>query len=115
MAMPEGSTGVACNEDARGGQRPHGGGAQDSGAAAAPRGKLRKNPGVLRPRNGRARGLRRCGFASRLVQPGPGALFASQTLKFAAPVCVGDEVVARVQALHIIRTTGATKCSTTSG
>ena len=39
-----------------------------------------------------------------LVQPG--AVYASQTLKFAAPVYVGDEVVARVQALNI-RTTGA--------
>ena len=39
-----------------------------------------------------------------LVQPG--AVYASQTLKFAVPVYVGDEVVARVQALHI-RTTMA--------
>jgi len=38
-----------------------------------------------------------------LVQPG--AVYASQTLKFAAPVYVGDEVVARVQALHIRTTT----------
>ena len=41
-------------------------------------------------------------------------VYASQTLKFVAPVYVGDEVVARVQALNIIRTTGATNCSTTS-
>jgi acyl dehydratase len=46
-----------------------------------------------------------------LVQPG--AVYASQTLKFAAPVYVGDEVVARVQALHI-RTTTAANSSTAS-
>ncbi|KAG2570657.1 hypothetical protein PVAP13_7KG077981 [Panicum virgatum] len=40
-----------------------------------------------------------------LVQPG--VVYASQILKFAAPVYIGDEVVARVQALHI-RTTTAT-------
>uniref|UniRef100_N1QTT6 Thioesterase domain-containing protein n=1 Tax=Aegilops tauschii TaxID=37682 RepID=N1QTT6_AEGTA len=36
----------------------------------------------------------------------PGAVYASQSLKFAAPVHVGDEVVAQVQALHI-KATGA--------
>ncbi|KAE8798735.1 (R)-specific enoyl-CoA hydratase [Hordeum vulgare] len=36
----------------------------------------------------------------------PGAVYASQSLKFAAPVYVGDEVVAQVQALHI-KATGA--------
>jgi acyl dehydratase len=40
-------------------------------------------------------------------------VYASQTLKFAAPVYVGDEVVARVQVLNI-RTTGATNSSTAS-
>jgi len=46
-----------------------------------------------------------------LVQPG--AVYANQTLKFAAPVYVGDEVVARVQALNI-RTTGPMSSGTAS-
>lgn len=48
----------------------------------------------------------------------PGAVYASQSLKFAAPVYIGDVVVAQVQALHI-KATGAshivkfaTKCFT---
>jgi acyl dehydratase len=45
-----------------------------------------------------------------LVQPG--AVYASQTLKFAAPVYVGDEVVARVQALNIRTTAAATNSCT---
>ncbi|XP_034602552.1 3-hydroxyacyl-[acyl-carrier-protein] dehydratase, mitochondrial [Setaria viridis] len=40
-------------------------------------------------------------FPSIIAASFPGAVYASQTLKFAAPVYVGDEVVARVQALHI--------------
>uniref|UniRef100_A0A8R7P6L0 MaoC-like domain-containing protein n=1 Tax=Triticum urartu TaxID=4572 RepID=A0A8R7P6L0_TRIUA len=31
----------------------------------------------------------------------PGAVYMSQSFKFAAPVYVGDEVVAQLQALHI--------------
>ncbi|KAG0525002.1 hypothetical protein BDA96_06G017800 [Sorghum bicolor] len=45
-------------------------------------------------------------FPSIIAASFPGAVYASQTLKFAAPVYVGYEVVARVQALNI-RTTGA--------
>jgi len=63
-------------------------------------------------------------FPSIIAARFPGAVYASQTLKFAAPVYVGDEVVARVQALHIRTTTAnsttasryvvkfATKCFT---
>ncbi|CAN6234332.1 unnamed protein product [Urochloa humidicola] len=40
-------------------------------------------------------------FPSIIAARFPGAVYASQTLKFAAPVHVGDDVVARVQALHI--------------
>ncbi|CAO2183703.1 unnamed protein product [Urochloa humidicola] len=40
-------------------------------------------------------------FPSVIAAHFPGAVYASQTLRFAAPVYVGDEVVARVQALHI--------------
>ncbi|KAG2564993.1 hypothetical protein PVAP13_7NG003400 [Panicum virgatum] len=44
-------------------------------------------------------------FPSIIAARFPGAVYASQTLKFASPVYVGDEVVARVQALHIRTTT----------
>ncbi|CAL5033692.1 unnamed protein product [Urochloa decumbens] len=40
-------------------------------------------------------------FPSVIAARFPGAVYASQTLKFAAPVYVGDDIVARVQALHI--------------
>ncbi|KAL6841130.1 hypothetical protein ACP4OV_029099 [Aristida adscensionis] len=40
-------------------------------------------------------------FPSVIAARFPGAVYASQSLKFAAPVFVGDEVVAQVQALHI--------------
>ncbi|XP_066308998.1 3-hydroxyacyl-[acyl-carrier-protein] dehydratase, mitochondrial-like isoform X2 [Miscanthus floridulus] len=40
-------------------------------------------------------------FPSVIAAHFPGALYASQTLRFAAPVYVGDEVVAQVRALHI--------------
>ncbi|XP_035821223.1 (R)-specific enoyl-CoA hydratase isoform X2 [Zea mays] len=40
-------------------------------------------------------------FPSVIAASFPGAVYASQTLKFAAPVYVGDEVVARVKALNI--------------
>lgn len=36
----------------------------------------------------------------------PGAMYASQSLKFVEPVYIGDVVVAQVQALHI-KATGA--------
>ncbi|ONM18887.1 Thioesterase superfamily protein [Zea mays] len=52
-------------------------------------------------------------FPSVIAASFPGAVYASQTLKFAAPVYVGDEVVARVKALNI-RMIGTTNCSTTS-
>lgn len=52
-------------------------------------------------------------FPSVIAARFPGAVYASQTLKFAAPVYIGDEVVARVQALHI-RMTAAANSSTTS-
>ncbi|XP_066346649.1 3-hydroxyacyl-[acyl-carrier-protein] dehydratase, mitochondrial-like [Miscanthus floridulus] len=52
-------------------------------------------------------------FPSLIAASFPGAVYASQTLKFAAPVYVGDEVFARVQALNI-RTTGAANSSTAS-
>nr|CAB3486475.1 unnamed protein product [Digitaria exilis] len=44
-------------------------------------------------------------FPSIIATCFPGAVYASQTLKFAAPVYVGDDVVAEVQALHIRATT----------
>ncbi|CAN6247737.1 unnamed protein product, partial [Urochloa humidicola] len=40
-------------------------------------------------------------FPSVIAARFPGAAYASQTLKFTAPVYVGDDVVARVEALHI--------------
>uniref|UniRef100_A0A0A9C0M3 Uncharacterized protein n=1 Tax=Arundo donax TaxID=35708 RepID=A0A0A9C0M3_ARUDO len=44
----------------------------------------------------------------------PGAVYASQTLNFAAPVYVGDEVIAQVQALHIRKTTAAANSNITT-
>ncbi|KAL6653137.1 hypothetical protein ACP70R_012062 [Stipagrostis hirtigluma subsp. patula] len=41
-----------------------------------------------------------------------GAVYASQTLRFAAPVYVGDEVVAQVQALHIRKMAAAGSSAT---
>ncbi|KAJ1263811.1 hypothetical protein BS78_09G215200 [Paspalum vaginatum] len=52
-------------------------------------------------------------FPSVIAARFPGAVYVSQTLKFAAPVYVGDEVVSRVQVLHI-RTMAAANSSTTS-
>ncbi|XP_020163897.1 3-hydroxyacyl-[acyl-carrier-protein] dehydratase, mitochondrial [Aegilops tauschii subsp. strangulata] len=57
-------------------------------------------------------------FPALIAAHFPGAVYASQSLKFAAPVYVGDEVVAQVQALqinaagarHIVKF--ATKCFT---
>ncbi|XP_044980332.1 (R)-specific enoyl-CoA hydratase-like [Hordeum vulgare subsp. vulgare] len=40
-------------------------------------------------------------FPALIASHFPGAVYASQSLKFAAPVHVGDEVVAQVKALHI--------------
>ncbi|XP_037447377.1 uncharacterized protein LOC119317080 [Triticum dicoccoides] len=45
-------------------------------------------------------------FPALITSHAPGAMYASQSLKFAAPVHVRDEVVAQVQALHI-KATGA--------
>lgn len=39
----------------------------------------------------------------------PGAVYASQSLKFAAPVYIGDEVLAQLQALHIRAATTTTR------
>uniref|UniRef100_A0A453AFI9 MaoC-like domain-containing protein n=2 Tax=Aegilops tauschii TaxID=37682 RepID=A0A453AFI9_AEGTS len=57
-------------------------------------------------------------FPALIASHVPGAVYVSQSLKFTAPVHVGDEVVAQVQALHI-KATGArhvvkfaTKCFT---
>ncbi|VAH10160.1 unnamed protein product [Triticum turgidum subsp. durum] len=46
-------------------------------------------------------------FPALIASHFPGAVYASQSLKFAAPVHVGDEVVAQVQALHIKATGGS--------
>ncbi|KAL6909474.1 hypothetical protein ACP4OV_001755 [Aristida adscensionis] len=43
-------------------------------------------------------------FPSVIAARFPGAVYASQSLKFTAPVFVGDEVIAQVQALHIRET-----------
>ncbi|PWZ24980.1 (R)-specific enoyl-CoA hydratase [Zea mays] len=51
-------------------------------------------------------------FPSIIAASFPGAVYASQTLKFAAPVYVGDEVVARVQTLNIRTTAAATNSCT---
>lgn len=60
-------------------------------------------------------------FPALIASHFPGAVYARQSLRFAAPVHVGDEVVAEVQALQI-KATGArhivkfaTKCFTDAG
>jgi acyl dehydratase len=56
-----------------------------------------------------AHGLISLSVVSRLigtVLPGPGSLWVSQTVRFSAPVLVGDEVVARVTVEQISKGTG---------
>ncbi|XP_062184601.1 3-hydroxyacyl-[acyl-carrier-protein] dehydratase, mitochondrial-like [Phragmites australis] len=53
-------------------------------------------------------------FPSLIAACFPSAVYAGQTLEFAAPVYVGDEVVAQVQALHIRPTTMAMNSNTIS-
>ncbi len=47
-----------------------------------------------------AHGMLSAGFISAVIGtklPGPGAIYLSQSLRFKAPVCIGDTVVARAQ------------------
>ncbi|KAL6640965.1 hypothetical protein ACP70R_019146 [Stipagrostis hirtigluma subsp. patula] len=51
-------------------------------------------------------------FPSVIAACFPGAVYVSQSLRFAAPVYVGDEVVAQVEALHIRKTAAAGSSAT---
>lgn len=48
-------------------------------------------------------------FPSLIASHFPGAVYASQSLKFAAPVYIGDEVLAQLQVLHIRAATTTTR------
>jgi 3-hydroxybutyryl-CoA dehydratase len=51
-----------------------------------------------------AHGLLSAGFISAVIankRPGPGSIYLSQTLKFLAPVFIGDTVTARVEAVGV--------------
>jgi 3-hydroxybutyryl-CoA dehydratase len=51
-----------------------------------------------------AHGLLAAGLISSVIAnklPGPGSVYVSQTLKFLAPVFIGDTVTARVEAIEI--------------
>ncbi|XP_051205840.1 3-hydroxyacyl-[acyl-carrier-protein] dehydratase, mitochondrial isoform X3 [Lolium perenne] len=60
-------------------------------------------------------------FPALIASRFPGAVYASQSLRFAAPVHVGDEAVAEVKALNIKTSSGrhivkfSTKCFTIGG
>jgi 3-hydroxybutyryl-CoA dehydratase len=65
-----------------------------------------------------AHGMLSAGFISTVFGtklPGPGAIYVSQTLRFKAPVRVGDTVVARVELTELVpqkkRATFKTTCS----
>ncbi|KAL6653135.1 hypothetical protein ACP70R_012060 [Stipagrostis hirtigluma subsp. patula] len=76
-------------------------------AVSGDRNPVHLDDGVARGVGGFARGRVVHGmlvaslFPSVIAARFPGAVYASQSLRFAAPVYVGDEVVAQVQALQI--------------
>ena len=64
-----------------------------------------------------AHGMLTAGFISAVLGtklPGPGSIYLSQSLKFKAPVRVGDTVVARVTAIAVDRDKGRCTFATTA-
>jgi 3-hydroxybutyryl-CoA dehydratase len=62
-----------------------------------------------------AHGMLSAGFISAVIGtrlPGPGAIYMSQTLRFLAPVRIGDQVrtVVRVEALDLPKKRGQLRC-----
>jgi 3-hydroxybutyryl-CoA dehydratase len=68
-----------------------------------------------------AHGMLSASFISTVLGtrlPGPGAIYLSQTLRFTAPVCIGDTVTARVEVVELApkrRVRLATTCRTQDG
>jgi 3-hydroxybutyryl-CoA dehydratase len=53
-----------------------------------------------------AHGMLTAGYVSAVLGmqlPGPGAIYVAQTLRFAAPVRIGDTVTARAEVLELVR------------
>src|SRR5688572_113195 len=64
-----------------------------------------------------AHGMLTAGFISAVLGtklPGPGSIYLSQSLKFKAPVRIGDTVVARVTAMIVDREKGRCTFATTA-
>jgi 3-hydroxybutyryl-CoA dehydratase len=64
-----------------------------------------------------AHGMLTAGFISAVLGtklPGPGSIYLSQSLKFKAPVRIGDTVVARVTATTVDREKGRCTFATTA-
>ena len=62
-----------------------------------------------------AHGMLSAGFISAVIGtklPGPGAIYMSQSLRFTAPVRIGDTVTARVQVMEVIEEKQRVKLST---
>jgi 3-hydroxybutyryl-CoA dehydratase len=69
-----------------------------------------------------AHGMLSAGFISAAIGtrlPGPGSIYLGQTLKFTAPVRIGDTVTTRVEVLELVpekrRVKLATRCTTQRG
>ena len=67
-----------------------------------------------------AHGMLSAGFISAVLGtrlPGPGSIYLSQSLKFTAPVRIGDTVTARVEVVEVVkrRVRLATTCRTQDG
>lgn len=69
-----------------------------------------------------AHGMLSAGFISAVLGtrlPGPGCVYMSQTLRFTAPVRIGDTVTARVEVVEVVsakrRVRLATSCRTQDG
>jgi len=53
-----------------------------------------------------AHGMLTAGYISAILGnqlPGPGTIYVQQSLKFLAPVCMGDTITARVEVIEIIK------------
>ena len=63
-----------------------------------------------------AHGMLSAGFISAVIGtklPGPGAIYMSQSLRFTAPVRIGDTITARAKVIEVIEEKNRVKLSTT--
>jgi len=63
-----------------------------------------------------AHGMLSAGFISAVIGtklPGPGAIYMSQSLRFTAPVRIGDTITARAEVIEVIEEKNRVKLSTT--